>query len=135
MSSKSASSQAAWALLTEGVAEARVHTHRIRHLVDRALSLIEQQSPENQEKVYQQGGDIAAGIPQRLEELERVLDSTSYALSKMGQDFLRGRIPIDDRAKVEEAIKSSLGFAPGTSRSSTPDPKRVAFRYARRLES
>ncbi len=127
---KSASSQAAWALLTEGVAEARVHTHRIRHLVDRAQTLVE--SAKEKEKVYQLGGDIVIGLPARLDELERVLDCTSYALSKMGQDFLRGRIPIEDRTKVEEAVKSSLGFSPGLSRSSDePDPKRVVARYAR----
>ena len=133
MKDRSASSQAAWALLTEGVAEARVHTHRIRHLTDRAQALVEE-SPQR-EHVYQVAGDIIVGLPKRLDELERVLDCTSYALSKMGEDFLRGRIPIEDRTKVEEAVKSSLGFSPGLSRSSEPDPKRVASRYARRQET
>ena len=100
MKDRSASSQAAWALLTEGVAEARVHTHRIRHLTDRAQALVEE-SPQR-EHVYQVAGDIIVGLPKRLDELERVLDCTSYALSKMGEDFLRGRIPIEDRTKVED---------------------------------
>ena len=134
MKDHKASSQAAWALLTEGVAESRVHVHRIRHLIDRAQTLVEHS--ERKEHIYQVAGDIVVGIPSRLEELERILDRTSYALSKMGQDFLRGRINIDDRTMVEEAVKSSLGFAPGLSRSSDePNPSRVAQRYALLLES
>ena len=134
MKDRKASSQAAWALLTEGVAEARVHAHRLRHLVDRSQSLVDAASSEDQERLYRAGGDIISGVPKRLEELERVLDRTSYALTKMGQDFLRGRIDIDDRTKVEEAVKSSLGFSPGMSRSSEPNPSRVVERYARRQE-
>ncbi len=124
MKDRTASSQAAWALLTEGVAEARVHAHRIRHLADRATELIEQ-SP-HKEEAYQVAGDIISGAPERLRELERVLDRTSYALTKMGEDFLRGRIDIDDRTKVEEAVKSSQGF----SRDSGPSAQRVAQRYS-----
>ena len=128
MKDHKASSQAAWALLTEGVAESRVHVHRIRHLFDRANTLVEQS--EQRDRLYQVAGDIIVGIPSRIQELERVLDRTSYALSKMGEDFLRGRISIDDRTLVEEAVKSSLGFSPGVDRASQPDPSRVAERYA-----
>ena len=107
MSKKNASSQAAWALLTEGVALARVETHRMRHLVERALGLIEK-SPEK-EHLYQVAGDIILGMPQRLDKMEVVLDRTGLALSKMGEEFLEARLPLSEKRLVDDAIESAFG--------------------------
>ena len=41
---KNSSSQAAWALLTEGVTSARLEAHGLRHLVTRGLKIVEQSS-------------------------------------------------------------------------------------------
>lgn len=103
--SKRASSQVAWALLTEGVTEARVNLHRLRLMVDRGLSLI--QESEKRDHFYQMAGDLIEGAPSRLAEAERALDRTSYALTVMGEEFLRGRLPFDDRHKVDESVSSS----------------------------
>ena len=108
MSDKKASSQAAWALLTCGVSESRVLAHRIRHLVDRIEKLA---NSDQSELIYQLLGDVVEGLPLQVNSLERTLDRTSYALSKMGQDFLRGRISLSDRTHVEEAIHSTQGFS------------------------
>ena len=108
MSDKKASSQAAWALLTCGVSESRVLAHRIRHLVDRIEKLA---NSDQSEMIYQLLGDVVEGLPLQVNSLERTLDRTSYALSKMGQDFLRGRISLSDRNHVEEAIHSTQGFS------------------------
>ena len=124
---KSASSQAAWALLTEGVSEARVLTHRVRHMVDRAQAAAAE-SPDK-EAIYRTLGDMLEGAPNRLDDLERVLDRTSYALSKMGEEFLRGRIPLDDRYEVDEAVMAVPGFSPGTRKKSSPSISRVAERF------
>ena len=122
MSDKKASSQAAWALLTCGVGESRVLAHRVRHLSDRLTELA---NSDQSELIYQLLGDVVEGLPLHLASLERVLDRTSYALSKMGQDFLRGRIPLSDRNHVEEAVHSTQGFAKDT----------LAERVARRHET
>ena len=108
MSDKNASSQAAWALLTCGVSESRVEAHRIRHLVDRLQKMADH--PQVGEFVYAILGDVVEGLPARVHALERTLDRTGYALSKMGQDFLKGRIPVSDRTHVEEAVNST-GFS------------------------
>jgi len=108
VSDKKASSQAAWALLTCGVSESRVLAHRIRHLVDRIEKLA---NSDQSEMIYQLLGDVVEGLPLQVNSLERTLDRTSYALSKMGQDFLRGRISLSDRNHVEEAIHSTQGFS------------------------
>jgi len=107
VSDKKASSQAAWALLTCGVSESRVEAHRIRHLVDRLQKLADH--PDVGEFIYAVLGDVIEGLPSRVASLERTLDRTSFALSKMGQDFLKGRIPVSDRNHVEEAV-SATGF-------------------------
>lgn len=73
-------------------------------MLDRALALVDT-SPAR-DHLWQVGGDLIQGFPERLSDLERVLDRTSYALVVMGEDFLRGRIPADDRYVVDEATKA-----------------------------
>lgn len=106
---KTASSQAAWALLTEGVTKARLETHRLEHLINRGLRLVEK-SPER-EHLYQIAGDVITVVPQRLEALKVALDRTGLALSKMGQDFLEARLPLSEKTLVEEAVQSAFGKA------------------------
>jgi len=107
VSRKTASSQAAWALITEGVAGARVEAHRLKHLVNRGLKLVEES--EYKEHLYQVAGDLIKGAPRRLEKLEMDLDRTSLALAKMGQTFLEARLPLHDKAEVDEAVLPAFG--------------------------
>ena len=97
---KKSTSQASWALITEGVTNARIEAHRLKHLMSRAQKLVEK-SPAR-DHLYEVAGDIILSAPDRLAALERSLDRTAYALSYMGQDFLRGRIPFTDRQIVED---------------------------------
>lgn len=107
MQSKDASSQAAWALLMEGIAQARVETHRAQHLLNRALRLIE--DSEKKEYLHQVAGDIIQALPQRLDRTAVILDRTGLALSKMGEEFLEARLSIADKNMVDEAIESAFG--------------------------
>ena len=109
MPAKSASSQAAWALLTEGVTKARVEAHRLQHLVVRASALVE--ASEEKEHLYQVAGDIIVALPKRLDQLLVALDRTGLALSKMGIEFLEARLPLADKTMVDEAIESTFGGA------------------------
>ena len=120
---KTSSSQVAWSLLIEGVAEARVDLHRLRLMCDRAQSLVEKS--EARDHIFQVAGDIVQGFPDRISAAERALDRTSYALSVMGEDFLRGRILFDDRDRVDGALKTS----PFASRPKESSPHRVVQRY------
>jgi len=122
---KKASSQVAWSLLTEGVTQARVDTHRLRLMVDRALAIVDQS--EAKDHIYQVAGDLIEAVPSRLSDIERSLDRTSYALVVMGDDFLRGRIPFDDRHEVDEAVKSAP-FSTQRAKESRPNAARVASR-------
>jgi len=126
MNDKQASSQAAWALLMEGVAHARVDAHRLKHLINRAIRLVE--ASDEKEHLYQVAGDIIVGIPQRLEHLETDLDRTSLALSKMGAEFLTARLSISDKAMVDEAVESAFGRP--TPKDS--DVERLARKYMRK---
>ena len=104
---KTSSSQAAWSLLTEGVASARIEAHRLKHLINRATAIVEQS--EAKAHIQQVAGDILLAAPQRLTQLERHLDRTALALSKMGEDFLEARLPISDKTEVEEAVQPAFG--------------------------
>ena len=128
MPTKSAgSSQAAWALLTEGVTASRIEAHRLRALISRVLQLVE--TSDAKEPLYQVAGDIILSVPTRVEALERHLDRTSYALSVLGEDTLREVLPLHDRKVVDEAVeRASPMFGPGRTRSS----ERVARRYLQR---
>lgn len=127
---KRASSQAAWALLTEGVTRARLDAHRIRQAVGRAVALVE--ASDQKEHLYQVAGDVIAAIPLRLDSLEVALDRTSLALAKMGDEFLGARLPLADKTLVDEAIASAFGGS-GVVRHSKVSPiaQRVAQRYLR----
>jgi len=106
------SSQAAWALLTEGVTSASVHTHAIRHLINRALKVLEQAPPEERERIYQALGDVITALPDRMDRLETTLDRTSYALIKMGDDFFGSRLPQSSKAWVNDAVESTFFVRP-----------------------
>lgn len=122
MSDKKAS-QASWALVTEGVATARVESHRLRHLINRALKMVKK-SPAR-EHLETVAGDIMMAVPQRLDSLEKSLDRCSYILSTIGKSHLRNRLTIDERASVDEAVKGSTPFNPLTVKSA----RAVARRY------
>ena len=107
MEQKTASSQVAWALLTEGVTLARVESHRLRHLINRATQLVEKSKFEDH--IYQVAGDIIEGLPRRLTALEVALDRTALALSKMGDEFLDSRLPLGDKMMVDEAVEAAFG--------------------------
>lgn len=127
MNKKAGESQVAWALLTEGVSQARLETHRLRHLLKRTLTLVE--NSKAKDHLYQVAGDMIVAAPRRLEALEAVLDRTSYALALFGSDHLRDRLSISDRALIDESTHKSNPFkAPSVNRSSL----RVAERYLMR---
>lgn len=123
-----ASSQAAWALLTEGVTRARVETHRIQHLINRAMKLVD--TSEEKDHLYQVAGDIILALPTRMEQLAIVLDRTGLALSKMGIEFLDARLPLSDKQMVEEAVSAAFGGK--TPRKSMT--ARVADRYMEKVQ-
>jgi len=127
VSKKQASSQASWALITGGVANARVEAHRLRHLVSRATKLVE--GSDQKEHLYQVAGDVIVALPTRLTNLELLLDKTALALSKMGESFLEARLPLAEKNEVEEAVEPSFGG--GFNRFSEESVGRVAQQWLR----
>jgi hypothetical protein len=123
MPTKKANSQAAWALLTEGVTSARLEAHRLQHMINRASQLVEKS--EQRDHLYEVAGDVIVALPERLNHLITDLDRTSLALSRMGQDFLESRLSLSDKNLVEESISSAFG-------KSRPKESHVARRVARR---
>jgi hypothetical protein len=105
---KTASSEASWALITEGVTAARLEAHRVKHLLNRGIKIVEG-SPAKAH-IHQVAGDIIRGAPNRLQRLEMLLDRTSLALSKMGEDFLGARLPLSEKQLVEDAVEPAGGF-------------------------
>lgn len=101
--SKQASSQAAWTLIMEGVTSARLETHRLRHMVQRALKLAE--ASKEKDHIHQVAGDLIQAFPARMNALEIDLDRTLLALADMGQDFLKARLPFEDKALIDEALE------------------------------
>jgi hypothetical protein len=122
---RKASSQVAWSLLTEGVTDARLNVHRIRLLAQRALALVEQSVARDH--LYQVAGDLIVALPEALDDAEIALDRTSYALTVMGKDFLRGRLPFTDRYIVDQAVKASPFAVPKREKESMD--VRVARRF------
>ena len=129
MSQKQANtSEAGWALITEGVTAARVDAHRLRKLISQAGALVERS--KHKDHFYQVAGDLIMGIPGALERLERALDRTSYALAKIGTDHLKDRLSISDRAMVEDGIQNPRPFPGGSMRRTSVE--RVARAWEKR---
>lgn len=128
-SARQASSQAAWTLIMEGATAARLETHRLSHLIRRALALV--QTSEQKEHLHQVAGDIIQALPKRMLALETNLDRTLLALSDMGQDFLRARLPLEDKTLVDEALEGVPSVKPPTVKESA---KRVALAYMKRSQ-
>lgn len=122
MSKKSASSQAAWAILTEGVTRARVESHRLQHLINRAQKLVD--GSEQKDHLYQIAGDIIVALPERLDQILLALDRTSLALAKMGEEFLESRLPLSDKTMVDEAVSAAFGKAQIRTQA-----RKLAMRY------
>ena len=70
---RQASSPAAWAVLTEGVTETRVHLHRLQADLNRVLRLVE--SSNRREHLYEVAGDLIQRMPQLMTDSLRSLDS------------------------------------------------------------
>lgn len=127
--SRTAGSQAGWALISGGVNSARVGAHRLHHLLNKVLALVEKS--EQREHLYQVAGDLIVGIPQRLEQIEAQLDETAYALTVMGADHLKERLPLSRRNLVDETVEGTPAFGAQMLRQSA---RRVAQAYlARRV--
>lgn len=135
-SSRKAGSQAGYALISGGIAEARVQVHGLHQLMNKVLKLVEMSSAR--EHLYQVAGDLIVNIPARIERLEGQLDETLYALTLMGEDHLKDRLPLRRRTLVEETVEGAPAFGAGTPRSSAERvllrhlARRVARRHARR---
>lgn len=93
-------------------------------MADRVQAMVD--DSEARDHLYQVAGDIIQGFPERLSAAERALDRTSYAMTVMGEDFLRGRISLDDRSLVDESLKAAPFSG---SRDKESAPERVAHRY------
>lgn len=103
MIDRRAGSQAAWSLVMEGLASARVESHRLRQIIHRALDLVE--SSEAKEHLHQMAGDLIQAVPVRMDALDNDLDRTLLAMSDMGKDFLRARLPFSDKTMVDETLE------------------------------
>jgi hypothetical protein len=130
--SRSAGSQAGWALITGGVSAARVEAHRLHQLLGKTLKLVE--SSPQKEHLYQVAGDIIVNFPKRLEILEEQLDEINYALSLMGKDHLRERLPVTRRNRVDVTVEGTRSFGAPMLRQTTQRvlERHLARRVARR---
>jgi hypothetical protein len=128
MTGKRANSSAAgWSLITSGVTEARVEAHRLQKLITMAQRLVD--GSDHKDHIYQVAGDLIMGMPRRLERLINDLDRTSYALAKIGEDHLRDRLPIADRATVDDGVENPKPFGGQKPRTAAG---RVAGRWIAR---
>lgn len=111
---KIADNQMEWEVVIEGVTATRLEVHRLHQMLNRALKVIELSGKE--EEAFEAAGDLIVSIPEKVKEIERLLDRTSYALAKNGQESLKNRLPASDRNYVEETSKGISFLDPGQSK-------------------
>lgn len=123
-STKQAGSQAGWALIAGGVNAARVDVHRLHQLMMKVQKLVD--TSTEKDHIYQVAGDLLNAIPATIERMEAQLDETSYALSLMGKEHLKDRLPISSRAMVDATVEGTAAFGPPMLRGTA---QRVAARW------
>lgn len=126
-STKQAGSQAGWALVAGGVNAARVDAHRLHQLLKKVEKLVDTSSEK--EHIFQVAGDLLSAIPKLVERMEGQLDETSYALSLMGKEHLKDRLPVSSRALVDATVEGSAAFSAPMTRGTA---QRVAARWLER---
>ncbi len=84
----------------------------MHQLLSKAVKAIE--SSEEKEKIYQLMGDVLVDLPSRIQHLERCLDEVSYTLCLLGEDFLKDRLNMSSKARIDTAVEG----APSLIRSS-----------------
>jgi hypothetical protein len=114
---KDAASEAAWAILTQGVTASRIEAHKLRIYIQRMLLLVEKSV--KRDHIYQVAGDLVKAAPETIERLSNQLDKTSYALSMMGQDFLAQQLSFDDKNEVLDAVSVTKPFGSSMSKRSS----------------
>jgi hypothetical protein len=123
-STKQAGSQAGWALIAGGVNAARVDVHRLHQLMLKVQKLVD--TSKEKDHIYQVAGDLLMHIPKVVESIEGQLDETSYALSLMGKEHLKDRLPVSSRAMVDATVEGAAAFGPPMLRGTA---QRVAARW------
>jgi hypothetical protein len=123
-SSKKQASPAGWALISGGVNHARVDADRLRKMLSKIERLVEESAAK--EHLYQVAGDVLLAFPATLQRLESQLDETSYALSLMGTDYLKDRLNLSERNKVDQVLDDSMPLPAPQMRQSC---ERVAQQY------
>jgi hypothetical protein len=114
---KNAASEAAWAILTQGVTSSRIEAHKLKNYFQRVQTLVD--SSEKKDHLYQVAGDLLKAFPEVLERLSNQLDKTSYALSMMGQDFLAQQLPFEDKNEVLNAVAVTKPFGGSIPKNSS----------------
>jgi hypothetical protein len=74
----------------------------------KVLRLVE--TSEAKEHLYQVAGDLIQSVPDNMSRLEASLDTTAYALAKMGEEHLKDRLTISQRALVDESVEGAQPF-------------------------
>ncbi len=97
-------SDATWALLAEGVADARLCVHGVGQMLTKFSKVCQNQ--QHKELLAKLFGDLIQALPESIQKAERALDRTGYALSKIGEDHIKERLSLEDRAKVEQGLQS-----------------------------
>ena len=95
---------ASWALVTEGVTAARLDLHALETMLGKFEAVCKH--PKYREVTAKLFGDLVKALPETLKSASRSLDRTSYALAKMGEDHLKDRLSLEDRAQVEDGVQS-----------------------------
>jgi len=88
---------------------------------------------EEKEHLYEVAGDIIIALPEGLTAVASELDQTSYALSLLGQEFLKDRLPLADKKEIEDAVES-VTMTPPKQDSPASSAKRVASRFLKGQE-
>jgi hypothetical protein len=89
--------------LQEELTDARLRCDQLKKLIDRAVRLISQST--HRDHFYEVAGDLLYGVPDTLFRLDKALDATALAASRLDYEELKQQLKPEKVEELEEALK------------------------------
>lgn len=90
--------------LMEELTDARLRCDQLKRLVERAMRLVSESAQK--EHIYEVAGDLLHGVPDALFRLDKALDATALAASRIDYEELKQQIRPEKVQELEDVLKN-----------------------------
>lgn len=112
--------------LVENLSDARLRCDQLKRYLAKAMKLVEKSSKRDQ--FYEVAGDILNGVPDVIMKMDKALDATALAASRLDYEELKQQLSPEKVEELEEVLKDVR--VKHLERRSLPKETNVTFKAA-----